>query len=175
MCTGLETLALMATIGSTAMSVMGGIQQGRAAEAQGKYQAQVAMNNAALAKQQSDDAIARGKEEEQAHRRRVAQTVGAQRANIAGSGFDLGDATSQDILGDTAKWGEIDAFTIRDNAKREAWGYEVQATNYQADAQLSRARGESEKQGSYWKAGSDLFGGATKFAGQYSDWKANKK
>ena len=175
MCIDPATMALMATIGSTAMSVVGSIQQGKAAEAQGNYQAAVARNNATLAQQQSDDAIARGKEEEQAHRRRVAQTVGSQRAAIAGSGFELGDATSQDILGDTAKWGEIDAFTIRDNAAREAWGYEVQGSNYQADAQLSQMRGENAKTASYWSAGADLMGGASKFGTQYTDWKKTRK
>jgi len=168
-------LPMILTVASTAMSVMGSIQQGKAAEAQGKYQAQVAANNAMLAKQQGDDAIARGKQEEQAHRRRVGQTIGMQRANIAGSGFDLGDLTSQDIMGDSAKWGEIDAFTIRDNAAREAWGYEIQGMNYTADGQLARARGEQSRKASYWSAAGDLLGGATKFSGQYSDWNKTRK
>jgi hypothetical protein len=167
-------LTMILTAASTAMSVMGSMQQGKAAEANAKYQAQVSANNATLAQQQAADATARGKVEEQSHRRRVAQTMGAQRANIAGSGFEIGDTTSQDILGDTASFGEIDAFAIRDNAAREAWGYEVQSSNYTNDAQLQRARGEQARSASYWSAAGDLLGGASKFSGQYSDWKKMK-
>lgn len=170
MCIGLETLAIIGTLASTGMSVMGSIQQGKAAEAQANYQAQVSANNAQVAKMQAEDAIKRGKQEEEEHRVQVRRMLGAQRAGIAGSGFDLGDATSQDILGDTAAMGEFDALQIRSNAAREAWGYEVQGSNFTAEAQLQRARGKSARQASYWQAGGDLLSGASKFGTQYREF-----
>jgi len=160
----LPAIAMVATLASTGMSVMGSIQQGKAASAQANYQAQVAENNAATSRLQAADAIERGKIEEGQHRKQVSRMIGQQRAGIAGSGFELGDETSQDILGDTASMGELDALTIRNNAQREAWGFEVQGQNATAEAGLSRMRGASAKTASYWQAGGDLLGGATKFA-----------
>ena len=171
MCLGLETMAIVgmvASAASTGMSVLGAIQQGQAAQAQANYQAKVQENNATAARMQAADAIERGKLEENNQRKQVARMLGAQRAGIAGSGFELGDETSQDILGDTAAMGELDARMIRTNAAREAWGYEYQASNEMAGAAITRARGENARIASYWSAGTDLLGGASKFSGAYS-------
>lgn len=176
MCLGIETMAIMSLAAGaigTGVSVMGAMQQGKAAQAQAKYQAAVSENNAATARMQAADALERGKIEEQQHRTKVTRLLGEQRANIAASGFELGDMTSQDIFGDTAALGELDALNIRNNAKREAWGYEVQAGNFNADASLSRMSGRNSRTASMWQAGGDLLSGASKFANNYVDF--NKK
>lgn len=165
----MAVIGMVASAASTAVSVMGAIQQGKAAQAQANYQAQVSQNNAQVAQWQAADAIERGKRDEAEHRQKVARMIGTQRAGIAGSGFELGDLTSQDILGDTAAMGEIDALTIRTNAKREAWGYEVGANNYMAEAGLQKAAGKNAKTASYWSAGGDLLSGASKFGANYAD------
>ena len=64
----------------------------------------------------------------------------------AGAGIDSGSALG--ILGDTAVLGELDALQIRDNAAREAWRFQVQGANDQAQAGLfgveaSNVRGAS--------------------------------
>lgn len=165
-------LSLALTAVSTAVGVMGSIQQGKAAQAQANYQAQVSENNAKITQWQAQDAIARGKVEEEQHRKQVARFLGTQRAGIAGSGFELGDETSMSILGDTAAMGELDALTIRSNAAREAWGYQVQGSNFQADAGMSRLAGKNARSSSYWQAGGDLLSGASRFGTQYADFKS---
>lgn len=170
MCVDPATMAIIGMVGSavsTGMSVIGSLQQGKAAQAQANYQAKVQENNAKAAQMQAADAIERGKLDENNHRKKVAHMLGAQRAGIAGSGFELGDETSQDILGDTAAMGELDARMIRTNAAREAWGFEYQASNELAGAEITKARGESARIASFWNAGTDLLGGATKFATSY--------
>lgn len=174
MCIGMETMALVSLVAgaaSTGMQVLGSMQQGKAAQAQANYQAAVANNNAKLAEWQAQDAIERGKEEERQHRTQVQRFLGSQRAAIAGSGFEMGDETSLSLLSDTAAQGELDALTIRSNAEREAWGYKVQGSNYQADAGLARMRGQSAASSSMWAAGSDLLSGAAKFGSTYQDYK----
>lgn len=156
----------MLTIGSMAMSAFSTIQQGKAAEAQANYQAQVADNNAKVARMQAEDALQRGQIEEQQHRRKVQQMLSTQRVGIGASGFDLSDTTSQDILGDTAMFGEYDALTIRNNAAREAWGYRNQASNYTAQAGANRAAGDNAMNNAYLSAGTDLLGSATKLSYQ---------
>lgn len=156
----------MLAVGSMAMGAFSTIQQGKAAEGQAKYQAKVAENNSKIARMQAEDALQRGQVEEQQHRRKVQQMLSTQRTAIAGSGFDLGDETSQDILGDTAMFGEFDALTIRDNAAREAWGFRNQANNYTAEAGMQRAAGANARRMSYISAGTDLLGGASKLSYQ---------
>ena len=163
----LPAIGLAASLASTAFGVYGSIQQGKAAEQQANYQAQVSRNNAITSQRQAADAIERGKIEEDQHRKKVQQLLGSQRAGISGSGFDLGDDTSLSILGDTAAMGELDALTIRNNAAREAWGFEVQGSNYTAEAGLAKMRGQNAKTASMWQAGGDLLGGAAKFATDY--------
>lgn len=162
----LPAIAIAATIASTAVGVMGSIQQGKAAQAQANYQSQVAQNNAQISEWQAADALKRGKVEEDQHRRKVSQLIGSQRASIGASGFDLGDETSVGIVGDTAAMGELDALTIRNNAAREAWGYRVQGSNYTAESGLLLARGDAARTASKWQAAGDLLGGASKFASQ---------
>jgi hypothetical protein len=164
----MAAISLAATAASTVVGFMGSMQQGRAAQAQANYQAAVSRNNAQIAEWQAQDAIKRGQEEEDQHRRKVSQVIGAQRAGFGASGFDLGDATTIDILGDTAAMGEYDALTIRSNAAREAWGYRVQGSNYMAEAGLQTARGASARSAAAWQGVGDLLGGATKFGSQYS-------
>jgi hypothetical protein len=171
MCVGLETMAIASLVmsaASTGMSYLGSQQQGKAAKQQADYQAQVSRNNAQVAEWQAEDSQARGKIEEDQHRRKVQQLIGSQKAGISGSGFELGDDTSQSIIGDTAMFGELDALTIRNNAEREAWGYRVQGSNYTADAGLMTARGQSAQSAAKMQGYTDLLGGASKFASGYS-------
>lgn len=164
----MAAISLAATAASTVVGFMGSMQQGRAAQAQANYQAAVSRNNAQMAEWQAQDAIKRGQIEEDQHRRKVSQFIGTQRVGFGASGFDLGDETAVDILGDTAAMGEYDALTIRNNAAREAWGYRVQGSNYTAEANLQTMRGQAARSGAMWQGVGDLLGGAAKFGSNYS-------
>lgn len=111
--------------------------QTKAANAAAEYNAKVQERNAQVAEMQAKDATARGKIEEQKQRRMIAATVGAQKAAAAASGVVVDDGSALDNVLDTAKYGELDALTVRRNAAMEAWGYRNQAANYSADANLS--------------------------------------
>ena len=164
-------IALAATLASTAVSAVGAMQQGKAAQAQANYQAGISANNAKIAEYQATDAETRGQQDEARHRQQVQRFLGTQKASIAGSGFELGDETSQSILGDTAAMGELDALTIRNNAQREAWGFRVQGSNATAEAGLQRMAGKQARTSSFWNAGGDLLSGASKFGTQYGEFK----
>lgn len=95
--------------------------------AQGKQDAATAETNRRLAEAQASDALLRGTKDEARYRRQIALIAGGQKAafgsrNVAVTG------TALDLLGDTAKIGEENALTIRNNAAREAWGYRNQAS-----------------------------------------------
>jgi hypothetical protein len=112
--------------------------QTRAANAAADYNAKVQERNAQIAEMQAKDATARGKLDEQKQRRQIVATMAAQKNAAAASGFTIDSESVQDNILDTAKYGELDAITVRRNAAMEAWGYRNQGANYSADAQLSQ-------------------------------------
>lgn len=146
-------------IGSTVMGGVSAVQQGNAAAASANYNAQVAEMNAKIADENARDALERGKLEEQQKRQEVAAIVGRQKAAMAANGVDLGFGSPLDTLVDTAMLGEIDALTIRSNAAREAYAYNVDGVNGRADAALSRANAKSAKKGGYLSAFGTVLGG----------------
>ena len=49
-----------------------------------------------------------------------------------------------DVQRDTMALGELDALTIRNNAAREAWGYQTQALQDQHAAAMARTSGRNQ-------------------------------
>lgn len=160
-------LMMALTIGSTLLGAAGQIQQGNAAASAAKYNAQVAEMNATLSDRKAKDALERGKIEEQNKRQEIAQLKGRQQASMAANGVDLSFGSPLDTIVDTAVLGELDALTVRRNANREAYDYEVQAVNGRADATLSRMNAKAAKTGGYLGAVGTVLGGAGKAYGDY--------
>ena len=132
--TGIETALLVA---GTAMSAIGQIQQGRAAQQASNYNAAVARNNAIGSRQAAA-------ENEKRERRLGLKRMGAMRARGA----------SMDLLEDSAMEEELSALSIRHHG-------ELQALGLEASANLEEARGRAAMQaGRVGAATSVLLGGA---------------
>jgi hypothetical protein len=100
----------------------------------------IANVNRQMSDMQEKDAITRGKEAEQRLRRGVSQTIGEQRASLAAQGISLdAGGTAADLQADTAYLGELDAMTIRNNARREAFGYKMQGISQTGQASINQA------------------------------------
>jgi len=117
-----------ASLAAGALSAVNQYQSGRQAAA-------VASANAESAEAQAQDSINRGNAAADEARRRNRQELGTQIATAAATGSSL------DIFGDTSQFGELDALTTVNNAQREAYGYEVQASNYKAQASAAKQQG----------------------------------
>lgn len=134
------------------------------------YNAQVAEMNATLSQRRAKDATERGARAEQQKRQEVAQLQGRQRAAMAANGVDVGYGSALDTLIDTAYLGELDALTIRRNAARESYDYEVDAVNGRADAGLSRMNADAAVTGGYLDAAGTILGGASSAYKGYRDY-----
>lgn len=99
--------------------------------------------NAKVAELQATDAVARGREEENRFRQRIAGTIGEQRAGTAASNIDVGFGSAVDVQADSAFLGELDALTIRTNAAREAWGYKTSAEDLKQRGAIARQEGSN--------------------------------
>ena len=138
------TAALAAlTVGSTISQFANQRRDAKTAEQMGNYEAQLYGTNADLAELQAEDAIARGRESEMRARAGTRQLVGSQWAALAAQGISLDTGSALDVVANDAMLGELDALTIRNNARREAWGYQVQATQYRQQGEFARAAGRN--------------------------------
>lgn len=165
------TLTLVSTAVSGAVGAFGAVQQSRAQSAQYKYQAAVNRNNKIIAERQATDAIQRGEVAETEHRQRVNQIKSKQKVGFASRGIDLGSEDVSETLADTAMLGELDALTIRNNAEREAYGFRVQASNFEASAGLNESAASSAKTAGVIGATTTILGTAATVGGKYSDFK----
>lgn len=131
----------------TAVTVVSAIQQGKAAKRAADYNAQVAQQNAMLAREQAQ-ANARIAD------RRNRLRLGAIRAAQGASGGAAGEGSVLDVLGDVATQGELEKQQI-------LYSGEVQARGYSNEATLSRMKGKSASAAAKLKAGSALLSGAS--------------
>ncbi|RWT65455.1 hypothetical protein DN588_00710 [Enterobacter cloacae] len=110
---------------------------------QAKYTSAVAEKNADIAEAQAQDSINRGNAQADEIRRRNRQAAGTQAATMGATGAELSTGNALDIFGDTAQFGTLDALTTVNNAQREAYGYQVQGSNYQSQADAARSAGNA--------------------------------
>jgi hypothetical protein len=175
-------LALGLGLAGIATKAVGEHAAGQALEAAGRAQADVSESqaevadfNAHVADLQAQDAVERGGGAENRFRGQVRGAIGAQRTGFAGANIDVGFGSAVDVQGDAAYLGELDALTIRTNAAREAWGYQVQASDLRSQAAIDRkaaknqiAAGEQAATASNFNVGTTLLtGGATLLQAKY--------
>lgn len=138
-----------------------------AAERQGEYEQQLYGVNAEMAKAQAVDAIARGRESEQKHLRAVRQIVGASRVKAAASGVDMDSGSVAAVRRETDLVSEQDVLRIRNNAAREAWGYQVEAASSTMRGELAYRAGRNAARALRNSSSGTLISGALDTYGQY--------
>lgn len=159
--TALYALTAAQTVGGAVWAM----RQGKAARAEGDFAARQQSINAALAAMQANDALARGEEDVSRLKGETKQLQGAQRTAIAAAGIDASVGSAAEILRDTNYLGELDALTIRNNARREAWGFQVDEMNARRTGAMAKQAGKNAEKGAMWQAGSTLLTGAAQMYG----------
>ncbi len=138
MCSIMGAIAGISGIMGTFASASAQSQSISAQNRANEYNAIAAQNNATLSAQQAQDARDRAKEDAKMKGMEVAKVMGTQKTRYNASGVELAGSAEQ-VIGDTAFWGEYDKNTILNNGEKEAWGYEMQQTNYLNQANMYRA------------------------------------
>lgn len=159
MCADPVTLTLIAT----AVSAVGSAASTVSAMQQSTYQARVADRNARMEDAAARDAIERGRIEDQRYQRQLSQQQGAQRAALAANGVDINFGNAAAVREDLARAGQEDSQTIRENAMREARGFELSAANYRAQAAGARQARTGQMIGGITDFGSTVLGGVQQY------------
>ncbi len=166
--------AAMSFIG-TMVSSYGQLQAGRAAKDEADYRAGIARNNAAIADQNAETALEKGRVDVEDKKRETLQAIGLQRAQLAAQGFDVSAGSSIDILGDTAALGMLDNLRIQADAENRAHSFRTQADSFLAESGLLSLAGENAQSASRIGAVGTLIGGAARAGSGLLDKKATKK
>ncbi len=153
-------------IGSVTQA-FGAYQMGQSQSAEAKYRAQIAANNAVIADQNAEAALDKGRAESAEERRRTAQLIGLQKAQLAAAGFEVSAGSSIDILGDTAALGELDVLRIQADAENTARNYRLQAQGFMAEHGLGRLAAKNARQAGRIGAFSTLLTGGAR-AGSFA-------
>jgi len=127
-------LFAVSSLASAGGSLASSIQQSQAIRQQGNYQKNQLQFNAQVAELQANDATNRGNKEVSTKKKQAKQIIGSQRAALAAQGIEVNEDTSSLIQQDTAGLAAEDISTIKNNAWKEAWGYRVQALDYNSQA-----------------------------------------
>ena len=141
------TATTLGTLG-TALSIAGALSRGNAASAAGDYNAQIARQNAILARQQSAEA-------ERRFRIDSSKRMGAMRAAYSASGVTL-EGSPMDVLQESFYTAEMDALTIRQGGR-------AAESAYTAEARLSNLQGRAGQQAGYMSAAGELLNGGTNY------------
>lgn len=163
----LATATLIAMAAAAAASAAGtaisSIQQSKQAD----YQSKVAENNNVIAQQMAQDALNRGQAKEQEQRRKTAALISNQRTAFAANGVDINSGSAVDVQADTAGLGELDALNIRNNAQREAYGFQSQGMNYSAQSDLYKYSADTTMANMPLNTATSALGGASSVASKW--------
>lgn len=126
------------------LSGVSAISQAKDARQEASWSAAQMRTNAGYARLQAEDAKTRGASSAMAAVVKARMNVGSQRAALAAQGIDISSGSALDVQVNTADLAEIDIMTIKNNAAREAWGYNVQASDSMTQAAMTEKAGSNK-------------------------------
>jgi hypothetical protein len=165
-------LAILGAAGA-GVSAFGKYEGGQATQAAMAYQAQVAQNNAIIAKRNATWDIQAGEAAANAQGLKTRAQVGSVNAKMGAAGVATGVGSSADVAAGAREVGLINASTIRSDAAKQAYGQEVAATSDTAQSQLDVMEGSDAATAGDLGAIGSLLSGASTVGGNYATWQKN--
>ena len=123
--------------------ILSGLSESRAQRSMGALEQATAETNARLAEMFARDAIERGIEGQALIGKHVRGVIGKQRASFAGQGVKVGVGSAADVEESARAEARLDMEVIKNNAWREAWGYEFQAVQSRFAGQMAKQKSDA--------------------------------
>lgn len=158
-------------MGSLVTSTMGAIGQyasGHAKAEAANYNAQLAIQNAQVQKQNATIANQSGSQQAAMQSLKTRAALGSERTNQAASGININSGSATDTQASTHELGALDAMQIRTNAAREAYGYNVKATNEEAQGSLDKYESKYDEQAGILQAGTTFLSAGEDAANKFA-------
>lgn len=158
------TSAMGLSAAGTGTTAAGDIMGGIAASKADKFNEQVALQNAALAKQNAALEGGIGEANYGMAGLKTAQEVGGIKDAQSGRGVDVNSGSAKMVQQSQSEMGMLNQANIRSNAARAAYGFEVQAVGDENQAALDKAKASNDMAGAIGQAGAALFKGGGNLA-----------
>lgn len=185
MAAAIPIIGLVGTLASTAIGVVGTMQQSAAASRAADYRSQVAENNAAIARENQKVANDNARAAEAAGAARAEQEaikardlVGRQKVAAAASGLDINSGSALDIRAGTAGQAMLNDLNVRDETNRRAYSYRqqgrglaAQAENFDTESEAASTAGSSAMTGGILSGVGQAISGAAKTTSLLSEYK----
>lgn len=126
------------------LAIIQGLTGGYNKLQEGKSKRALAKTNRFIADLEAQDALDRGQEKEAIARGETKKLVGSQRASFGAQGVRLGVGSAQDVQQEALDIGELDAVTIKNNARREAFGIKREASAFDFSAKRATSAAKTE-------------------------------
>lgn len=110
-----------------------------------KYQSGVAMVNKQIAEQNADYARSVGETQAQTEGMKTRASLGTVRAAQGASGLAIGEGSSADVTSSVGAIGDLNSAIIRSNAAKQAYGFEVEAVQNEAQSKVFDLSAEKAK------------------------------
>ena len=136
-----------ATIVMAVTAIAGAAMSAQQQRQQGQFQKGVAEYNAQVAENEATETRNKGTEEENKQRRRTAELLSKQRAQLGASGIELGSGSALQLQEDTETLGEVDALRIRSNFSGRAGALDTSAGLTRTKGGFAEEQGRSAATG----------------------------
>ena len=146
---------------------IGSLMQGQDQKAMYNYQAGVARMNSLIANQNALYALNVGEQQAQQSGMAGAQRMGSIRAALGSHGLDINSGSGKDVQSSQAFLNRFDQTTIRSEAAKTAYNYQVQGTGFMAQSQLDTMAGRNATTAGLIGASSSILGAASAVS---SEW-----
>lgn len=161
------SMAVIGTIGAVT-SAAGTYGSYQAQSANASYQAQVAANNAQIAKHNEALEMQAGSQQTTNREMKARSDVARTKTGQAAGGIDVNSGSAVDVRAGEAETGMLDALTIRTNAARRAYGYAVQSTSDTAESGLLASESKQASEAAPFAAGGSLLTNISSVGSKYA-------
>jgi len=144
-------IQVVTTVAAAAMTARSQQQRGRFESGTAKYNARVAEN-------QAEETRRIGVEEENIQRRKTAELLSKQRAQLGAAGVELGSGSALQLQQDTVTLGEADALRIRSNVDAQVSGLQTQAELTGQQGAFAASAGTAQAAGTLLSGTARVFG-----------------
>lgn len=153
-----------------AMAAKSKMDSAAAQSSNAAYQAQVAENNAKIANTNAELETQSGEIQAANNEMKTRSKVGTTMAQQGASGVDVNSGSSVGVRAGESELGMLDSLTIRSNAARRAYGYQVAATGDTAQSGLLTTESQQIKEAAPWQAGASLLSSASSVGGKFASF-----
>lgn len=166
-------MAGMQAVGSI-VGAYGQLESAKAGATSEFANAEIAENNAEIATQKAAWAGAEGVQQASNLQLKNRAQIGGIEANQGASGVEVGTGSNHDVVESAREVGMLDAMTIRSNAARQAYGYQVEAADDRVQANLMRKGAKATIKQGRINAVSTLLGGGASAVDSYGKYQNSR-